>query len=106
MVRQVRVGVAAFHDSSQIAGVGLAHGFRGCGDMLRRFDHGHAGVCVLGEPNLGSGLGVRANCLNPQPMSEQGVVADLIDACRSKLQARSVASVAVADRFITGLGTG
>ncbi len=85
MVGEVGVGVAAFHNSGEVAGVGLAIGL-GCGcDMLGRFYDWDCGDGVVGESNFGAGFRVGADCLNSEAVSEQRMVTDLVDACGCEL---------------------
>src|ERR1700731_3721609 len=62
-VGEVGVGVAALHDGGEVAGVGFAHGFLCCGDVLGCFDDRDAGGGVFGEANFGAGFGVGADGL-------------------------------------------
>ena len=94
---EVGVGVTAFHDCGEVAGVDLAIGLGGGGDVFGGFDDGDAGAGVFGEADFGAGLGVGSDGLDAEPVGEDRVVADLIDLSGRKLEAGSVASVFVAD---------
>ncbi len=52
VVGEVGVGVFAFHDGGEVAGVLFAHGFAGGGDVLWRLDDGGAGFGVFGEADF------------------------------------------------------
>ena len=96
-MREVSVGVFAFHDGGEIAGVGFAHGLAGGGDVLGCFDDRDAGGGVFGEADFGAGLGVGADGLDSEAVGEHGVMADLVDAAGRELETGGVAAVAVAD---------
>ena len=97
VVCEIGVGVSAFHDDGEIAGVGLAHGLGGGGDVLGSFDDGDAGAGVFCEADFGAGFGVGADGLHSEAVGEHGMMTNLIDAGRGKLEAGSMTSVAVAD---------
>ncbi len=97
MVGEIGVGVLAFEDGGQVAGVLFARGLAGCGDVFGGLDDRSAGFGVFGEANFDSGLRVGADGLNAEAVREDGVVAHLIDLGDGELEAGCVTSIAVAD---------
>src|SRR6202012_1279307 len=94
---EVGIGVFAFHDGGEAAGVDFAIRFGGGRYMLRRFDDGNRSGRVLGEADFGAGFGVSADGLDPAAVGDQRVMTDLVDARGWKFQAGCGTAVTVAD---------
>ena len=86
VVGEVGIGVAAFHDGGEVAGVDFAIGLGGGGDVLGGFDDGNAGGGVFGETDLSAGLGVGADGLDAEAVGEERVMANLIDLAAGSLR--------------------
>ena len=96
-VLQKPVGVFAFQDDAEEAGVEFARRHLGGANVLRRVECRHAGRDVFGRTHSGARAPMRADRLHGEAVRQRHMVADLVDVGVRQFEAGRVDAPAIAE---------
>src|SRR6516165_8389130 len=96
-IGKIAVGVFAFQDHAQNAGVQLARRVLGGANIVRRIDRRHAGRDVFGKPQFRAGARASADRLHRKPMAQHDVVTCLVQFTRRQLETGRIDPPAIAE---------